>query len=167
MVPIWARSSSDNLGDICVRLEQKDVESGSLLNELLLSYLLLLPEAGLQGGQRLLRVTVTSLNVGVDHCDPLIAFFCRWCLKFKRSLARTWQELHLELSTVKRAQRRVLVTESELLRLLTKVCLELFRRWHSKGRNWNSRASFLRTGAQRIWELSFQARPFCFPKRAC
>ena len=63
MVIIRSRCGADKLRSRRVRFEQKDVKCGRLLDELLLSYLLLLPEAGVLWRQGLLRVAVAGLDV--------------------------------------------------------------------------------------------------------
>ena len=72
MVILRSRCGSDELRSCRVRFEQKDVKCGSLLEELLLGYLLLLPEAGVLRRQGLLRVPVTGLNVRLYRSDPLV-----------------------------------------------------------------------------------------------
>ena len=72
MVILRLRRGSDELRSCRIRFEQKDVKCGSLIDELLLSDLLLLPEAGVLRREGLLRVSVTGLNVRLYRSDPLV-----------------------------------------------------------------------------------------------
>ena len=72
MVILRSSCGSDELCSCRIRFEQKDVKCGSLIDELLLGDLLLLPEAGVLWRQGLLRVSVTGLNVRLYRSDPLV-----------------------------------------------------------------------------------------------
>ena len=70
MVEVRARVCTDNLTAASVASEEKYVESVSLLEELILGDLILLPELTVWCGC-LLSVTLRSLDMEVNHLHPL------------------------------------------------------------------------------------------------
>ena len=96
MVILRSRRGSDELRSCRVRFEQKDVKCGSLQDELLLGYLLLLPEAGVLRRQGLLHVPVTGLNVRLYRSDPLVTLLRCLCLELERGGTGAGKELDCE-----------------------------------------------------------------------
>ena len=66
MVIFCARCRANELRGHRIRFEKQDVESRSLLNELFLSDLLLLPEVGILWRQGLFSMPLAVLNMRLD-----------------------------------------------------------------------------------------------------